>query len=341
MKTLQITNSPFKLNFKSPFLTSKNQIKKREGILIKIKYDNYTGLGECSPFPEFGSETLEEAANKINNFKLKLNLDPNNFINNLNDSLSGLEDFPSLKHGVEQALLNLICNKTQLPLNELLNVKLFSSISVNSVIGFLHSNETLNVCRNYLEEGFKTIKLKVGRDNFEEDIEIISLIRNELGFDFNLRLDANGKWNFTTAEKVFNLLKDYQIEYIEQPVNSINDFVKLKSCSKIPIAADESIRNYNGAVNFIQKKAADVIIVKPMMFGGLLPTLKIIELCEKYKIKVVITTTFESVLGRSYAIFAASSIKNKIAHGLGTAKYFEKDLFPDPYPVKNGIIKLN
>jgi len=340
MKKLQMTYSPFELNFNNPFLTSKKKLKKREGILIKIKYDNFTGLGECSPFPEFGSETLEDATNKIKDFKLKLNLEPDNFINNLNNSLSELDDFPSLKHGIEQALLNLICNKTKLPLNELLNVTLNSSISVNSVIGFLPSDQTLTVCQNYLEEGFKTIKLKVGRDNFEDDIEIISLIRSKLGSDFNLRLDANRKWNFTTAEKVFNLLKNLQIEYVEQPVNSIDEFIKLKSCSKIHIAADESIRNYSDAVTFIQKKAVDVIILKPMMLGGLLPTLKIIELCEKNKIIVVITTTFESALGRANAIFAASTIKNKIAHGLSTAKYFENDLFPDPYTVKNGVIKL-
>ncbi|PIW69774.1 MAG: o-succinylbenzoate synthase [Ignavibacteriales bacterium CG12_big_fil_rev_8_21_14_0_65_30_8] len=340
MKPLQLTYSPFELKFKAPFLTSQKQINKRKGILIKIKYKDFFGFGECSPFPEFGSETFEQAENKLQDFKLKMNLNPNDFITNISESLAELDDFPSLKHGIEQALLNLICYKTKLTINELLNVKSFSSVSVNAVVGFLFPEETLITCKNYLKEGFKTIKLKVGRENFEDDMKIISLIREKLGYDFNLRLDANGKWDFITAKIVFNQLKVFKIEYVEQPLNSINDFIKLKSGSKIPIAADESIRTYKDAVIFIQKKAADVIILKPMMIGGLLQTLKITELCEKYKVKVVITTTFESSLGKSFAVFAASTIKNKIAHGLGTAKYFEKDLFPDLYPVKNGVIKL-
>lgn len=341
MKTLQLTFSSFELKFKTPFITSKKKLKIRKGILIKIKYDNFVGFGECSPFPEFGSETFEQAENKLQDFNLKMNLNPKDFLTNISGSLAELNDSPSLKHGIEQALLNLICNKTKLSLNELFNVNSNSLIPVNAVVGILAQNETLTACKNYLKDGFKTIKLKVGRENFEDDIKIISLIREKLGYEFNLRLDANGKWDFITAEKVFDLLKDLQIEYVEQPVNSINGFIKLKSISKIPIAVDESIRNYKNAEIFIQKKAVDYIILKPMMIGGLLPTLKIIELCNKNKIKIVITTTFESSLGRSFAVFAASTINDKIAHGLGTAKYFEKDLFPDPYPIKNGIIKLN
>ena len=77
-----------------------------------------------------------------------------------------------------------------------------------------------------------------------------------------------------------------------------------------------------------------------MMLGGIIPTLKIIEFAQKNKIKVVVTTSLDSCIGRSFAVLAASFVDKKTAHGLGTAHLFENDLFTDPYPVKNGQIHL-
>lgn len=340
MRDLIISYAAYELKFKEPFITSKKEINNRTGFLIKISDSSFSGMGECAPFPEFGSETIEKAGEKLKEFNIKLNLNPTGFKENLQNSFKELENFPSLKHGIEQALFNLICKKTNISLNELLNVSSNSEILVNAVIGFLPPFESVKVCSVLLKEGFKTIKIKVGRDNFEDDVKVIKSIRDELGYDFKIRIDANGNWNLKNAILILNSLEKYNIEYVEQPVNSIEDFIRLKQETKIPLAADESIRTFEDAEKFINKGAADVLIIKPMMLGGLLTTLKIIELCEKNKMDVVITSSFESSLGRAFAIFAASTVKNKIAHGLGTAKYFTKDIFPDPYPINNGKIIL-
>jgi O-succinylbenzoate synthase len=82
------------------------------------------------------------------------------------------------------------------------------------------------------------------------------------------------------------------------------------------------------------------LILKPMMLGGIINTMKIVDMAKKNKIKTVITSSFESAVGRSFAILAASFLKDETAHGLGTAEYFEKDLVEDPYTVKDGIISL-
>jgi len=111
--------------------------------------------------------------------------------------------------------------------------------------------------------------------------------------------------------------------------------------TKIPLAADESIRSLKDAYDFISRKAVSVIILKPMMLGGIIPALKIIQFAQENKIKVVVTTSLDSCIGRSFAVLAASFVEQETAHGLGTAELFEKDLFPDPYTVKNGQIHLS
>ena len=135
-------------------------------------------------------------------------------------------------------------------------------------------------------------------------------------------------------------LEKFNIEYCEQPVKNISHFIKIQNKTKIPLAADESIRSLQDAQKIIEEKLAQVLILKPMMLGGILNTLRIADLAKKNKLKVIITTSFESALGRSFAILAASFLDNGLAHGLGTAGYFQKDIFEDPYPVKNGIISL-
>ena len=189
MKSFQITYNPFELKFKKLFITSKKEIDKREGFIIKISDGKQSGLGECAPFPEFGSETYVDARNKLSNFKLKLNLEPTEFKGNLHNSLKGLDNFPSLKQGIEQALFNLICKQTNLSLNELLNVSSSKEIYVNAVIGFLSPKESVETCSKFLKDGYETIKIKVGRNNSEDDVKVIKSIRDELGHDFKIRID--------------------------------------------------------------------------------------------------------------------------------------------------------
>ncbi len=78
-----------------------------------------------------------------------------------------------------------------------------------------------------------------------------------------------------------------------------------------------------------------------MILGGLLPTLEIIEMAEKKNIIPVITSSFESAIGKANAVIAAASLKKEIAHGLALSDYFKSDLIPDPFPVKHGKISLS
>ena len=191
-----------------------------------------------------------------------------------------------------------------------------------------------------MNEGFKTIKVKTGRDNFDEDLEVIASIRKAVGNKIKIRIDSNGKWSVEEAEKKLNRLKEFSLEYAEQPVNSIDEFRELKQKIQVPLAADESIRNIETAGSFSESKSIDFIILKPMMLGGLIPTLEIIELAEKNNITPVVTSSFESAVGRANVVIAASTVNSDIAHGLAVSRYFEDDITEDKYPVVNGIIKV-
>ncbi len=225
-------------------------------------------------------------------------------------------------------------------LSELFNKPVARNVVVNGIIGMVEPDEAVERARELKAKGFRTIKIKTGRADFEEDFQIVKNIRNEAGHNLKLRLDTNGKWGMQNAINNLRRLEQFDIEYVEQPVALISNFPEISSETSIPLAADESVRSYDDAVNIISNNLASVLVLKPMMLGGLTATMKIIEEAEKKDLKVVITSSFETSIGRSAAVFAAGILKDQTAHGLAVADYFKNTIVNDPFPVINGALNI-
>ena len=341
MNKVELKYSPYLLKLNKPFVTSKGIITERKGLIILLQSSSgNTGIGDAAPLPEFGSETYEETLSAVDNIDVNFKIDLTDIESSFNDFFSPINHLPALRHGIEQALVNLISKEKNISLNQIINRASKKEIKVNAVIGMLPLKETLDAAGKFIEKGFDTIKLKAGRKSFTEDLEIIKSLRENLGKGINIRVDVNGRWNLNEAINNLKELEPLNLEYVEQPVNSFQELVKLSDHTKIPIAADESLRTVKDAVEIISCKAAVYLILKPMMLGGIIPSMNIVKLADENGIKCVITSSFESVFGRSFAVFIASLIENDLAHGLDTGRYFEKDLAADPYPVINGKINL-
>ncbi|HEX2963814.1 MAG TPA: o-succinylbenzoate synthase [Ignavibacteriales bacterium] len=342
MKPPEIKYIPYDIKLNEPFLTSGGVIRSRKGFFIAISLsENETALGEASLLPEFGSESYSEAESALQSlFGLNVNksllFDPEKF----QKKLETLEAFPALRHGLEQAWLNFRALNEKTTLDRLLNVKLKEEIHVNGLIGLLSPDEVLSRARRLVSEGFRTIKLKAGRDNISEDIKSVELIREHFGSKINIRLDVNGKWAFPEALKHIKELEELSPEYIEQPVMGKEDFFRLVKESKIPLAADEIIRSTSDALEVIEKAPGAHLILKPMMLGGITSALKIMHNAEASGNKSVISSSFETSVGRSAAIFLAAASNGPLAHGLGTKGFLQNEPYCDPFEIKGGVIKV-
>ena len=340
MNELELTYSPYRLKFKYPFATSRQIFKERKGFIIEVSDKaGIKGIGDAAPFELFGSESYEHTEQQLAEFKLKLEL-KEDIAKSLKDFLIPYTNFPALRHGVEQAVLSYICNKTKLKINELLGFDISKEINVNYVIGFYTPKDSAKIAKTAVNEGFNTIKVKLGREKFADDEAVIKEIRNSTGESINLRIDVNGKWNLSEAIENLNSLAKYSIQYAEEPVSGLENFISLAGETSIPLAPDESLRTIEDAKVFVDSKVVSYLILKPMMLGGLISTIEIVKLAKKNNITPVITSSLESAIGRVNAVVAAAVTKSGIAHGIGTANLFEKDLMDDPYPITNGKIKL-
>ena len=88
--------------------------------------------------------------------------------------------------------------------------------------------------------GFGTVKLKVGASDLEGDVASVAAVRDAVGDDTRLRLDANGAWTAEEAVEALAQLEQYDIEYVEEPVAGMDALAQVASQSPIPVAVDES-----------------------------------------------------------------------------------------------------
>ena len=341
MNKIKFQYSPYEMELSHPFNTSKGVLTSRKGFIIVLTDENgRRGFGEAAPMPEFGSETYKETEEKLSTLKFNIRIDFNNPAGTLEKNLRQFDKLPALKHGIEQAMLKLICIRKNVSLNELVNKESKSDIPVNAAVGLHTPAETLKQSAAFIQQGYTTIKLKGGRDKFSEDLDRVRLIATEFKDKIKIRLDLNGKWNVQDAIHNLKRLEHFTIEYAEEPVTGFDQFKELAAHSSIPIAPDESIRSFEDAMRFIDSGFVKFIILKPMMIGGLLPVLRIIDYAAGKKVIPIITTSLDTAIGRAFAVFAASTVEHEFAHGLGTGIYFKKDVAQDPYPVKEGRISL-
>ncbi|MGE5410332.1 MAG: o-succinylbenzoate synthase [Clostridiales bacterium] len=342
MKVTGCEYTKYELKLKRPFQSSRERISERKGFIVKLYSGALEAQGDVSPFAELGSENLLASENMLK--KIKDSFSHYGLIfNEVSDIEKALKkisfSFPAVRHGIEQALLSLLAKEKEATLPTLLKKVAAQKVFVNSVIGLCKAKDIQSEVEKCINAGYETIKLKVGREDFADEIECIKLARTTAGDKAKIRIDVNCKWELKEAIKKLEQLEPYNIEYAEQPVRSKEDMIELSKNSNIPIAADESIKTVNDASEFIEKCACPVLILKPMILGGILNTIKIIEEAQKNNTKIIVSSSFESHLGWRSALFLASILKDNNAHGLGTIEYFSDD--EGRLPITNGKIVID
>ena len=169
-----------------------------------------------------------------------------------------------------------------------------------------------------VNQGFRMIKTKVGLDP-EEDVLRLRAIREAVGPDIKIRIDANQGWDRVTAVKCLNQMEELDIEFCEQPVrrHDLDGMKYISERTSIPIMADESVFSPEDAIRVIQKQAAPMINIKISKSGGIKNAIMIANICEAAHIPCMTGCMSESGLANTaFAHFA-------MAHPI--VQYFDLD----------------
>ena len=317
------------LHFKQPAGTSRGVYTTRKVWLVRLSDGEREGVGECAPLPDLscdamGDEEYRSILNKVcEEFCQRQELD--------NDSL---RQYPSMLFGLETAFLSLQSN-----LSPLLFDTAFSrgevGIPINGLVWMGSYEEMLKRMEEKLEKGFRCVKLKIGAIDFDQELDLVKRIRERFSHhEVELRLDANGAFKYEEALYKLELLSQYAIHSIEQPIKAGQWAYMAELCreSPLPIALDEELIGVNDPemkrhmLNIIKPR---YIILKPSLHGGMQGCREWIETAKDMGIGSWITSALESNIGlNAIAQFASDVYGDHIMmpQGLGTGQLFTDNI---------------
>ncbi|CAI8583567.1 unnamed protein product [Vicia faba] len=328
----------------------------REGFILSlILEDGSVGFGEVAPL-EIHKENLVDAEYQLR-FLIHVmkQVDISNFLSLLKGSFSywiwnelGIlpsSIFPSVRCGLEMAILNAIADSKGSNLLDILN----PSTNVNRkcekpsevpICALLDSNksaaEVANIASALVKEGFSAIKLKVarGRDPVQ-DATVIQEIRKKVGCQIIIRVDANRNWTYEEAMKFGSLAKDCNLQYIEEPVQDEDDILKFCEESGLPVALDETIdeiqENPLKKLLKFTRPGIVAVVIKPSVVGGFENAGLIAQWAHQHGKMAVVSSAFEST--------------PSVAHGLGTYRWLKEDITLDPLLIgrnpRSGLVEAS
>jgi len=330
-----MTRTPFSLPLESPLSTAAGDIEAREGFLVEYDHRGVTGIGEATPLPGW-TESLEECAAGLDR-ALEAGADGEHSTGLLELDAS---ETPAARHGFATALLDADARADGIPLYRWFHDRHRGSVPVNATVGHADAEETVAAVEDAADAGYDCVKLKVGVGSVEADLDRVRAVREAVGDGVTLRFDANGAWSREEADRAFDELADFGVEYVEQPLaaGDLDGLADLRGRG-VGVAVDETLAERSMAEVF-DADAADVIVLKPMVLGGPGNAHTLAMRVRDEGIEPVVTTTVDAVVARTAAVHVAAAIPNVSPCGLATADLLAEDLGPDPAPVSDGGISV-
>lgn len=326
----------YKLNvpLKEPFIISLGVIKTANSIVLKIYTDhNIHGTGEGNPYMFIVGETQKadfEYAKML--AKLMIGKNPLSIENRMAEIDRILKFNPTIKSAFDMALYDILGKSSGLPLYKLWGGTNNREIITDMTVSIDQPEKMVKDALKFKEAGFPAIKVKLG-ETYKKDIERIAAIRDAIGYEIPLRIDANQGWDTNTAIKTLKALDKYDIEHCEAPIPRWNstDLPYVRANSPIAIMADESLFDHHDAFRLAKMQACDYFNIKLSKSGGLNNALKIVSIAEAAGIKSQVGCMSETRFGLTALMHLVIARKNIVHFDLDSALMLAND------PVIGGI----
>lgn|GEM_PF-2635809 len=342
MKIIALIKIPYTLPFKTPWLTAKGNLTRRQGFILQLKSNSgFIGLGDCAPIPEMGTETLSQAKQQIDQLidEIKKN-NPN--ILALLSYLKKLK--PAFAMALESAIFDVQSQQQEIPLAQFINPHSTAACYINANIGSL-DKQINNRAKLVIEQGYHRIKIKIAVKPPKDEICLLEQLFDEFrNSPIKWRLDANQGWNMTQAKIIIqslNQISSGNIDYLEEPISNpqLSQLNTLQDMAYFPLAIDESFCQAD-IRKIMQSGRIKHIVLKAASQGGISQLMNIYHRLQTADIQTTITSMLESSIGIMANLHLACAINNNVCHGLATSHYFKNNLGNTPI-IKGNQMFLN
>ena len=330
------------MNLKNSFTTSFGTLKEKEFLLIEvIDEGGNSGWGEsvATSSPWYNEETVKTNESVMGDFLIPLLFkDPIVSPDEIRRRFVRIRRNDMAKSALETAIWDLFAKRNDIALARALGGKK-NEIEVGISIGIQNSiDHLLSLIDNYVNEGYKRIKIKIMPG---WDIDVLEKVRDRFP-DIPLMVDANSAYTLKDLG-ILRRLDEFNLMMIEQPLgyDDIIDHAELQSQINTPICLDESIHSLGDVRKAIGLGSCKIINIKIGRVGGLTEAKEIHDYCAEKKIPVWCGGMLESGVGRAHNI-ALTTLSNFILPGdtAPSSHYWNEDIIEPEVTVNNGIIKV-
>jgi L-alanine-DL-glutamate epimerase-like enolase superfamily enzyme len=329
---------------KEPFITSLGRDDNATSVVVVIKTnEGITGFGECSPYMPINGESMDTCFIVGQYFaKMFKGKDPLAIVERITEMDKVIYGNTSIKSAFDMALYDIASQHAGLPLYKFIGGENNKTIITDYTVSIGDVEKMARDAVKIKEEGYPAIKVKLGK-NGKTDIQRIKAIREAIGKEIPLRIDANQGWKVKEAIETLNALAEFDIQHCEEPIArwKFMKMPKVKKNSPIPIMADESCGDEHDAERLIELNACDYFNIKLGKAGGIFKALKIVKLAEEANIHLQVGAFMESRLAMT--AFAHFSLCSPLIehYDFDTALMFSEDPVSGGISYeKNGVVKV-
>lgn len=313
-------------------------------LLLKVHTDEgITGLGEVSCTPVWSGEDQVSAAHFIETIiePLLIGSDPREITQLTRKMQRALANNPFTKAGIEMALWDILGKCLNAPIYQLLGGRVREFVPTKFSVSGAGPERAAEIAAWAVAQGFRTMKVKVGIEP-ESDVARVCAVRNAIGPDIRLGVDANGGWSPRVAIQTIRRLYEYNIFFAEQPVPplDVSWLADVRANVSVPVMADESVSTVQDAMALVRAQAADVFSVYIGKGGGIGAARQVAAVAEAAGLTCTVGSNLELGIASAamihFAIATPAVGAEEFPCDILSTFFYESDLLAEPLPVVAG-----
>jgi len=348
MRVTDVELTALALPFERPYTTARGTLERREMYLLRLRTDEgIEGLGEAVPLTlRHGADMRAVYRGLLKGTRRLKRADLSDFAGNepflaavdaFVHSVAGRRMPGPAKAAIEMAIFDLAGKASGRPLHSLLGVEEASPVPCNATLIVGSPEEVAADAERWASRGFRTFKLKLGCGG---DVAQVRAVRDALGPQARIRVDANGSWSVEEALGVLRMIEPLTIELAEQPVADPRGMAQVTAATSIPVAADETVEDGKDARRAASAAQCDLATVKLAKTGGIGEANGIAA-----ALPIYLSSALDGPVGVAAAAHAAQALPfdgpaKGLAHGLATQLLFSNTTASRECELVDGSLRL-
>ena len=333
LKIKDVTVRVNSLPYQQVFEIARGKAYEAGVVLLAIDFGDVVGIGATAKNSVTG-DSIESIVRALSAWK-------DRYVGMEYESLSGLRhalgNCPSIaaRAALDFAVHDAVAKAENIPLYKYLGgdkERILTSIT----IGIMENRAALAMAARYIDMGFRVLKIKVGKD-VERDITLIREIRDLVGDDIAIRVDANCGYSVSDAIKLCKRCEGLGVEFVEQPVLGKERMAKVAKNTNIPIMADEDMKSVDDVIALASAKIP-LVNIKLIKCGGIFPSLEIARACDEHGINAMVGCFGECSVSLAFGLHFALGVRCVRYADLDSAFLLSRDIGGDCIIFRDGYL---